>query len=291
MEAIVALPTSLFYNTGIQTYVWLLTNRKSAARQGKVQLIDASGERFWQPMRKALGEKRREITDDARADIVRIYAGFLNGGSGESEVSKIFDVADFGYRELRVERPLRLNFRACDERIARFLNERACLKLPEDEREAIEVALRGVGDRTFSSREIFEKALTKALKSASLKLAAPVRKAILSALSERDDKAAICKDSNGTPEPDPGLRDSELMPLRESWQDFIAREVLPFVPDAWVDESYRDARDGKVGRVGCEINFNRYFYRYVPPRALDEINAELKALELEIARLLKGIAA
>lgn len=291
VEAIVALPTSLFYNTGIQTYVWLLTNRKPTHRQGKVQLIDASGERFWKSMRKALGEKRREIPDDARADIVRIYAGFLNGESGESEVSKIFDVADFGYREIRVERPLRLNFQASAERIARLVQEKAYLKLSEDEREAIEVALLGIGDKLFTSRDAFEKALNKALKTESVKIAAPVRKAILSALSERDEEAEICRDSDGNPEPDPDLRDHELVPMKEDWRDFVAREVMPFVPDAWVDQNYRDAKNREVGRVGYEINFSRYFYRYVPPRPLEEVEDELKALEFEIAGLLKAVAA
>ncbi len=291
VEAIVALPTDLFYNTGIQTYVWLLTNRKPEARSGKVQLIDASGEQFWKAMRKSLGSKRREIPEGPRHEIVRIYEGFLDGASGQSEVSKIFDSADFGYREIRVERPLRLNFQASEERIARLAEEKACQKLDEDEREAIETALSGIGDQLFMNRDTFEKALTKALKSAGLKIGAPVKKAILSALSERDEDADICADSKGNPEPDIELRDHELVPLREDWRDYMAREVTPFVPDAWVDESHRDARDGEIGRVGHEINFNRYFYTYVPPRPLEEIDAELNALEVEIAGLLKQVAA
>ena len=128
VEAVVALPTDLFYNTGIQTYVWLLTNRKPKNRQGKVQLIDASGERFWKSMRKSLGSKRREITDEARAEIVRLYAGFLNSESGQDDVSKIFDTTDFGYREIRVERPLKLNFQVSDERLARLVEQKAICK-------------------------------------------------------------------------------------------------------------------------------------------------------------------
>lgn len=291
VEAIVALPTDLFYNTGIQTYVWLLTNRKPAARTGKVQLIDASGERFWKSMRKSLGSKRREIPEDARHEIVRIYAEFLNGESGESEVSKIFDTADFGYREIRVERPLMLNFQASEERIARLADEKAFQKLDDDEREEIEVVLLGMGDQLFTNRDAFEKALSEALKAEGIKISAPVKKAILSALSGRDENADICTDGKGKLEPDSELRDHELVPLTEDWRDYMAREVTPFVPDAWVDESYRDARDGEIGRVGYEINFNRYFYRYVPPRPLVEIDAELKTLEAEIAGLLKEVAA
>lgn len=292
VEAIVALPTDLFYNTGIQTYVWLLTNRKPAERRGKVQLIDASGERFWKSMRKSLGAKRREIPEDARAEIVRLYAGFINGESESSDVSKIFDVEDFGYREIRVERPLRLNFQASEERIARLRGEKAFEKLDSTEREEIaEILGTRLPTVLLRNRGEFEKTLAKALKGAGLKVSAPVKKAILSALSERDEEAEICTDGGGGPEADTELRDHELVPLKEDWRGYVAREVTPFVPDAWVDESYRDARDGEVGRVGYEINFNRHFYKYVPPRPLEEIDAELKALETQIAGLLKEVAA
>lgn len=290
VDAIVALPTDIFYNTGIQTYVWLLTNRKLPNRVGKVQLIDASGERFWKSMRKSLGSKRREITDEARAEIVRLYAEFLNGESGEGDVSKIFLTTDFGYREIRVERPLRLSFQANFERIARLDADKAILKLNEDEREELKAALAGMGDTIIRDRGAFEKALARALKGAGLKVGAPIKKAILAALSERDEDAEICRDGDGNPEADPDLRDHELVPLSQDWQDYFEREVTPFVPGAWVDESYRDG-DGEIGRVGYEINFNRYFYRYVPPRPLEEISAELKQLEAEIAGLLQEVSA
>jgi type I restriction enzyme M protein len=123
-----------------------------------------------------------------------------------------------------------------------------------------------------------------------VKLNAPVKKAILSALSRRDETAAVCVDEDGESEPDPDLRDFELVPLKEDWRTYVAREVTPFVPDAWVDESYKDDADRGVGRVGYEINFNRYFYRYIPPRPLAEIDAELKTLEADIANLLKEVA-
>ena len=291
VEAIVALPTDLFYNTGIQTYIWLLTNRKPKNRQGKVQLIDASGERFWKSMRKSLGSKRREITDEAREEIVRIYAELLNGESGVSEISKIFDTADFGYREIRVERPLKLNFQASAERLTRLADQKPYAKLEGADREAIETALQTIGDQLFTNRDTFEKTLFKALEATELKLGAPIKKAILTALSERDEEADVCTDKNGKPEPDTDLRDHELVPITEDWRDYMKNEVLPFVPDAWIDESYTDTRDKQVGRVGYEINFNRYFYQYVPPRPLEEIDAELKALEAEIAVLLKEVAA
>lgn len=293
VEAIIALPTDLFYNTGIQTYVWLLSNRKAPERKGKVQLIDASSERFWKPLRKSLGSKRREIPDEARAEIVRIYQEMLNGGGEDwSDYSKVFDSRAFGYREIRVERPLRLNFQVNEERLARLEAERAFQRLEAAAREdLLEVLRRHMPSSLFTSREAFEKSLTKALKGAGVKVSAPVRKAILAALAERDEEAEICRDREGQPEPDPELRDHELVPLDQDWRDYVAREVTPFVPDAWVDERYRDARDGEVGRVGYEINFNRYFYKYVPPRPLEEIDAELRQLETEIAALLKEVAA
>jgi type I restriction enzyme M protein len=242
-------------------------------------------------MRKSLGSKRREIPDEARAEIVSIYAGFLNGEGGEGDVSRIFDIADFGYREIRVERPLRLNFQASAERIARLREDRVFLRLSSDEQEEIEVVLLSIGDKLFTNRDAFEKALMKAFKADSVKLAGPVKKAILSALSERDEEADVCSNNDGNPEPDSDLRDHELVPLAEDWRAYMEREVLPFVPDAWVDQSYTDSRDKQVGRLGYEINFNRYFYRYVPPRPLDEIDAELKSLEAEIASLLSEVAA
>ncbi len=291
VEAIVALPTDLFYNTGIQTYVWLLTNRKRNDRRGKVQLIDASGERFWKPMRKSLGSKRREIPDDARETIVTIFHEMANGGGSWAEVSKIFDTTDFGYREIKVERPLKLNFQASAERVERLKLAKPFLKLdPADQDDLLDVVINRLPYTLFKDRPSFEVALTKACKGLGVKIGSAIKKAILSTLSERDETAAVCLDSNGKPEADPELRDYELVPLKENWKDYIAREVTPFIPDAWVDDTYRDDADRQVGRVGYEINFNRYFYRYVPPRTLDEIAAELKALEADIAGLLKEVA-
>ena len=291
VEAIVALPTDLFYNTGIQTYVWLLTNRKPKSREGKVQLIDASSERFWTPLRKSLGSKRREIPEEARHDIVRLYEGFLNGESGEDDVSKIFDTTDFGFREIRVERPLKLNFEASAERLDRLATEKAFTKLPQSEQNAIRTLLDTLPKTRFTNRDHFEAELAEVFQGSEIKLSAPLKKAILNALSERDETADICTDAKGRPEADTSLRDHELVPLKENWKDYFNREVLPFVPDAWVDEKYTDAQDKQIGRVGYEINFNKYFYRYTPPRPLADIDAELKTLEAEIADLLNEVAA
>ena len=291
VEAIIALPTDLFYNTGIQTYVWLLTNRKDDYRRGKVQLINSSGERFWKSMRKSLGSKRREIPQEACEEIARIYHDMLNGNEGWEDVSKIFATTDFGYREIRVERPLKLAFAVTEEALETLKDTKPFQKLDATEQEAVLSALTEYlpSDERWIDRDDFEKALNTALKRAGVKVGAPVKKAILSALSERDETAETCTDKNGNAEADTDLRDYELVPLNEDWREYMQREVLPFVPDAWVDETYTDATDSEVGRVGYEINFNRYFYKYVPPRLLEEIDAELKTLEAEIAGLLQEV--
>jgi len=291
VEAIVALPTDLFYNTGIQTYVWLLTNRKPKNRRGKVQLIDASSERFWKSMRKSLGSKRREIPEEARKEIVGIYAKMLNGNGQYGEFSKIFATTDFGYREIRVERPLRLAFEVTPERIAALKLEKPFLKLEPVEQEVILAALESESlQQRFQSRAAFEKELAEARKAVSVKLSPPVKKAIFTAMSERDENAEICRDGGGKPEPDSELRDFELVPLSEDWETYFEREVKPFASDAWVDQGYRDEKDGKIGRVGYEVNFNRYFYKYIAPRPASLIYQDLKQLESEIAALLKEVA-
>jgi type I restriction enzyme M protein len=289
VEAIIALPTDLFYNTGIQTYVWLLTNRKEKRRIGKVQLIDASGPRFWKAMRKSLGSKRREIPEEERHLIVSIYAGMENGGGEFADVSKTFDTSDFGYREIRVERPLRLSFAKTPERLEALAGAKAFLKLDDRAQKSILAALEAhLPSDVIKSRPPFEAALAQALKGVEFKIGAPLKKAILAALSERDEAAEICRDANGKAERDPDLRDFELVPLKEDWKTYFAREVTPFVPDAWVDTGYCDEADGQIGCVGYEIDVDRYFYRYVPPRPLEVIDSELKTLEEEIVGLLKG---
>lgn len=309
LEAIIAMPDQLFYNTGISTYIWIITNKKEAHRQGKIQLIDAR--QFYHKMRKSLGNKRNVIGDgdDNRFDhislITRIHSDFIhnqeldftcNGDTQKSIVSKIFANEDFGYNKIVVERPLRLNFMSSSERIARLDSSKAFVSLAESkkkdrlerqreiesgqERQAeIKSLLSSLpGDQLYRNREEFIRAVDKAAHSTKLKLSAPELKAILEALSERDDTAAICTDSKGRPEPDPELRDTESVPLTEDIQSYFQREVLPHVPDAWIDHSKT--------KIGYEIPLNRHFYVYQPPRPLDEIEGEMKALEQEIAQLL-----
>jgi hypothetical protein len=142
----------------------------------------------------------------------------------------------------------------------------------------------------FNDREKFLAALDSATKSAGIKLSAPLRKAALSALSERDEAAEICRDDEGNPEPDPDLRDTENVPLGESVQAFFDREVKPHVPDAWINRAILDHKDGRVGKVGYEINFNRYFYKYQPPRPLEEIESDIKTIEKDILAMLRDAA-
>jgi type I restriction enzyme M protein len=289
VDSIIALPAEIFYNTDIQTYIWIITNRKPDNRRGKIQLIDASSERFWTLMRKALGKKRREIPDEARAEIVRIYAGFLNGENGEGDVSRIFNTVDFGYREIRIERPLKLNFQVNADRLARLTEQKPYARQHEADRAAIRAVLQTIGGQLFTNRDIFEGALNKAFKTAGIKVGAPIKKAILAALSERDEEADICTDKNGNPEPDAILRDHEMVPFAEDWRDYMKREVLPFVPDAWVDEGYVDDHDRKTGRVGYEINFNRYFFEFFRPKNLPDVDSNLDELRGKISKLLEEV--
>jgi type I restriction enzyme M protein len=206
-----------------------------------------------------------------------------------------------------VERPLRLNFHASPERLARLEDESAFQNLGVSKKrdawaksieeadgralqQAIRAMLTTLPEILFQDRDTFLKVLQQASKHAGLKLSASVHKAILSALAERDETAAICRDKDGHPEPDPELRDTESVPLTERIEDFFAREVQPHVPDAWINTAVRDEKDGEVGKVGYEINFNRYFYKYQPPRPLEEIEADIKTQEREILEMLREVA-
>ncbi|MEW6120138.1 MAG: class I SAM-dependent DNA methyltransferase [Pseudomonadota bacterium] len=343
LEAVVALPEQLFYNTGISTYIWVLTNRKEAHRKGKVQLIDARN--HWVQMEKSLGNKRRRIGDpsddkpkdpDHIGDITALHGEFHDGASrwvlfdrdgkvvtvttaapandarsvateGQTWkpliVSKVFDNEDFGYHKITVERPLRLNFHATPERIARLEDETAFRNLAgsarkdeaarlidiaagEKRQEAIRQLLAEFAKRhpeMIKDRKVFLTALKPIDRELGVRLAAAELKAVINALGERDETAEICRDREGQPEPDAELRDTENVPLKESIQAYFEREVLPHVPDAWIDH-------GKT-KVGYEIPLNRHFYRYEPPRELSIIEGEIKALEEDIVRLLKEVTA
>jgi len=294
LEGIVALPDQLFYKTGIFSFLWIVTNRKAKQHKGKVLLVDART--FFKKMQKSLGTKRHEISDDQRDAITRLY-----GESKEGEFVRIFDTSDFCYRRVTVERPLRLNFTVTEERISRIKEKSVFIALAtskkiKSSKEAEEETAKGIAlqdailstltelrnEEIVKNREVFIELLKATFKKAKLAIPATLFKAILMALSERDSSADICSDSKGNPEPDPQLRDCENIPFKEDVNEYVTREVLPHVPDAWVDHS--------KPKIGYEINFNRYFYKYVPLRPLDEIESELKRIENEIADSLREIA-
>ncbi|TCT64719.1 type I restriction enzyme M protein [Vibrio crassostreae] len=303
LEAIVALPTDMFYNTGIATYVWVLSSQKPANRKGKVQLINASKERakkggrgrsgggevegndqdvFYSAMRKSLGSKRKELTEESIDTIVKIYGQFA-----ENTFSKIFDYKEFGYRRITVERPLKLAIYPKDElRIEALKADKAWIKFGETLQQAVLEALASFTEEKLLSRDAFLKDFIVKLNGS--KLTAAQQKLIVKHLSEHDDEAEVCK-VKGKVEANADLRDNENVPLTETVEEYFEREVLPHVPDAWIDTKKTDELDGEVGVVGYEIPFNRHFYVYEPPRALEAIDADLDAVSAEIMQLLQEV--
>jgi type I restriction enzyme M protein len=281
LEAIVALPEQLFYNTGISTYFWIVTNRKSEVRRGKVQLVD--GRDYFTKMRKGLGEKRKEISSAQIEEITRLYADFRDG-----EQVKIFPNEAFGYMHITVERPLRAEWRP-----AEFVN-RLAETGGEDWMRSGEINTTALANVPAQPNQ---KKAEAAIKKALPNLTAKQHKAIASLVRVTAD--SIVTDANGQPEADPELRDNENVPLpafpvqwegkvanrlatiayRTAAEDYLAAEVLPYVPDAWVDYDKT--------KIGYEIPLTRHFYKYVPPRSLAVIDAEIKQLETEIQGILR----
>ncbi|MHB8559937.1 MAG: type I restriction-modification system subunit M [Thermoplasmataceae archaeon] len=290
LDAIIAMPDQLFYNTNINTYLWILNSRKGDARREKVSLIDARD--LFVVMKKNLGQKRKEIFHDQISEITDLYLHNMENGR-----IKIFDNSDFGYRKITVDRPLRLRFDVNEENIARINEEKvfqgkknqAKLIEPSEETELIKNAIMSLTGRKFTSRVEFEKELETILKGNGVRISATQWKSIFKIFGTRDDNAEIVRDKNGNPEPDTESRDYENVPLKEDINKYFEREVKPFVPDAWINTDVRDQKDGKIGKVGYEISFNRYFYKFVSPRPLEEIDADLKKLGNEIIDLLGEI--
>lgn len=276
LEAIVAMPEQMFYNTGIGTYVWIVTNRKEKRRKGKIQLIDAR-ER-WQSLRRSLGDKRREFSEAHIAEIIKEY-----GSMRASDTCKVFDNADFGYSRLTIERPLRLTFQMTLERKEIFLD--VCPALLDDV-QAIEKEF-GKGYEPIKDWNLALARITKLLDKRESKWRAPQAKAFRDVFTDVDPEAlpvlAKAAGKKLVYEADPKLRDFENVPLKENVEVYFKREVLPHVPDAWIDH--------EKTKIGYEINFNRHFYRYTTPRPLSEIDADLKRAEEEIVRLLREVTA
>ena len=334
LDAIVALPNQLFYNTGIFTYVWLVTNRKALERRGKVQLID--GTRFFVKMKKSLNNKRNEITEEQIRQLTRVYgncrdgetaAVLVNGKTETCSISRVLENREFGFLKVTVERPLRMNYEATRERIAKLDDQAPFANLAKSKKrkdaaaytleiqegrkrqETIRTVLATLEVKgRYMDRAVFESDMLNVAKVNDLKILAPIKKAIFAALGERDPDAEICRDTKGRPEADSELRDTENIPLppgttlplpmrfgpgkpndrlvdafRDDIDAYFAREVLPHMPEAWVDYSKT--------KIGYEIPIHRYFYSYRPSRSLDEIEADIIRLEGEIAGLLRGLVA
>lgn len=299
LEAIIALPEQMFYNTGIGTYVWIVTNRKQEHRKGKIQLIDARSEKFYVPMRRNLGDKRRRIAGTEEGDpdqigeIVRLYGAFK-----ENEISKIFDNDDFGYNRVTIERPLRLLYQMDLERKSRFLDAVPHLL---DDVQAIDKEL---GREPRPDWNEVNALIDELLKSRESKWKATEKKLFRDVFTERNVDAAplVLKERKASKEenarvwgwfydeqtktermyePDTQLRDNENIRLKEDIPTYFLREVEPHVPDAWAD--------GEKITPAYEINFNRYFYTYQAPRPLAEIDVDIKSMEEEIMRLLREV--
>lgn len=287
LDAIVALPTDMFYNTGIATYIWVLSNHKPAERKGKVLLINASD--MHSSMRKSLGSKRKFLDDDAIKTIVELYSRY-DGKELNSPIAKVFNTTDFGYRRITVERPLKLAIYPKDAvKLEALQQSKAWAKLDETLKATVLEVLSSLSNDKFLCREEFKKVFTKAFSAMSAdKMPAAVLKLLYSSLGEQDDAAKVCL-AKGAPEPASELRDNENVPLNEDINAYFEREVLPHVPDAWIDTSKTDPLDGKVGMVGYEIPFNRHFYQYQPPRSLQEIDADLDAVVKDIMQLLQEV--
>ncbi len=272
VEAIIGLPKDMFYNTGISTYIWVFSNRKDDTRKGRVQLID--GREMFTKLRKGLGSKRNELSAKDIETIVGLYAGFK-----DDEQSKIFRNEDFLYRTITVERPLKLNWQATAERIDAVFEARAIQKLNETDATALRATLERLGtDTVWKNRAEFQRALKDAAKAEGLTLPAPLLKTVTTELGEQDDTADTCTDAKGNPEADASLRDTENVPWGEDVDAYVAREVLPYAPDAWVDHSKT--------KEGAEIPFTRHFYRYIPPRPLEEIDRDLDAVMDQLRAML-----
>jgi type I restriction enzyme M protein len=287
LEAIIALPNQLFYNTGINTYIWIMTNDKPTERVGKIQLINATSDKFYKKMRKSLGNKRHELSNIQ--EIVKIYNDFK-----ENEYSKIFDNEEFGYTKVIVERPMRLNYQISEERLENLYSISSFAKLSESDKENPEEkleeeeagkkkqediikALKKIDGKLYKKWDEFEEKVEKTLKDFEFK--PNFIKAIIIALSEHDDSAEYVLDKKEKYIPNTNLRDSEKISLKKNIEEYFKKEVLPYYSDAWMDRT--------KDKIGYEINFTKYFYKYEPPRSLEDIEKDINIITKEIQELLK----
>jgi type I restriction enzyme M protein len=266
LEAVIALPDQLFYNTGLATYIWVLANHKISQRRGKVQLINAAG--FAEKMRRSLGAKRNQIPPSKIDEICGIYREF-----GQSRYSRILRNEELGYRRIVIERPVRLSFQATAERI-RSLQDRFG--------PAVLDALAGMDPGIiYRDQAGFDAALFAVFRRAGLKLGRTLARRIRELLSCQDDQAEIYRDAKGRPVADAALRDSESIPLDLEIEPWFEREVRPHAPDAWIAP--------QKPLTGYSIPLARVFFQPEPVRSLDEIDREIRDLEQETRALLEQV--
>lgn len=298
LDTIVALPEKLFFNTGISTYIWIFSTKKSSDRKGKVSLIDARS--IHTHLRKNLGEKRYEISDENAKEVLVHYSN-----NKDSDNVKIFDTTDFAYRQITIQRPLRLKFDVTDEAMARlkehkdFLNDvpskkngvkgDAENKAWQEFRAVIYEILESMRGKVLTSRAKFIEKLESELEKRELKITKKTLKIVWQQIGERDEEAEVCLDEDGNKEADNERKDFERVPWGTDVKEYFKKEVEPYAPDAWIDESVCDEKDGKVGIVGYEIPFTRFFYKYEEPRKVEEIENDIKDTEVEVQKMLKEL--
>jgi len=273
VEAIIGLPTELFYNTGIPTYIWVVTNHKSAERSGYIQLIDAREK--YSKMPKSLGNKRNFIGSEHRTSILKLYEDFI-----ETAESRILPNEYFGYRQLTVERPLRISYRVDPSALEAVATDRVISRLPVGEIGVLMSRLRGYSGWHGAAPEAAD--LVRACTAGLLRNPSGLTKSLLKALSMKDVDGELVVDRTGRPKPNASLRDTAMVPMIDDAEAYFSREVQPFAPEAWLDR----AKD----RIGYEIPFTRVFYQYEPPRPLDQIDAELRTSRERLQVLLSEVA-
>lgn len=286
IEAIVALPTDIFFRTNIATYLWILSNKKDENRKGKVQLINATG--LWTSIKNE-GNKRRIVSEEQREQILSIYGSVETGN-----LSRVLDYRVFGYRRIKVLRPLRMKLVIDDLGLSKLQSDKAWISLALEHKQLWLNQLKPFIGKVQAYRwaESFAKEVAKTEEAKLLKVKAnkTLITSLINAFGQKDPDEPPVVDVNGNIVADNDLTDYENVPYLENVLDYFAREVLPHVPDAYIDESFIDDKDKALGRVGYEINFNRFFYQYQPPRKLHDIDAELKQVETDIAALLAEVA-
>ena len=288
VTAIIALPPDLFYNTGIQTFIWILNNRKPDVERNRVLVIDASSKDFFQPLRKSLGDKANLITDEARSKIVNAFAdGFSGKGNNFAEV---FPVSAFAYRLIKIQQPKRRRFRIDEDGITRVSETKPFSQIDQHNKDLLISIFSNPGfGETWSDGNAFHSKVEDAVSEKGFKITAPLRSAIEDSFGELDAEAEIILDSKGKPEPDKLLQYFERVPIDRKWEEFFAEEVEPFAPGAWVETKYVDRTDKKVGRLGYSVPYNTLFAKFERPPALSDVNANIAALEDNLAQLLTKV--